>query len=93
MLVVVKSAPDTSDGRRGVALAQELGADVVFLQNGIYFAQRGRLEGVKGAVYALAEDARLRGITAGDLGPAIRTIEYADFVDLLTSGDKVVGMF
>lgn len=93
MLVIVKSAPDTCDGKRGVALAQELAADLVFLQNGIYFAQKGRLQSYRGAAYVLSDDARLRGLGAGDLDPEIRAVDYAGLVDLMVTGGKVVGMF
>ena len=43
MLVMIKSAPDTTDGALGLTLAKESGADLVLLQNGVYFAQKERL--------------------------------------------------
>ncbi len=43
MIVLIKSAPDTTDGMRGVSLARDGCADLVLLQNGVLFAQKGRL--------------------------------------------------
>lgn len=91
MLVLIKSAPDTSEGRRGVEIARTLHAGLVLLQNGVYFAQKGRLKDFSGAIYMLDDDSRLRGIT--DIERAVETIDYNRFVDLITSEDKTVGMF
>ncbi len=93
MIVIVKSAPDTADGRRGVKLARDMAADVVLLQNGIYFAQRERLDGFCGTAYVLVEDARLRGVKDEEIEKEIRKVDYGGIVDLIVAEDKVIGMF
>ena len=93
MLVIVKSAPDTTDGKRGIKLARDMAADVVLLQNGIYFAQRERLEGFCGTAYVLDDDVRLRGLKNGEIEKDIKMIDYGSLVDLMAGEDKVVGMF
>jgi sulfur relay protein TusB/DsrH len=93
MVVIVKSAPDTTDGRRGIKLARDMAADVVLLQNGVYFAQRERLEGFCGTAYVLIDDARLRGLKDEEIEKDIRRLDYGRLVDLMAGGDKVVGMF
>ena len=67
MLVMIKSAPDTTDGALGLILAKESGADLVLLQNGVYFAQKERLGTVPGAVYVLDDDKRLRGLKDSEM--------------------------
>jgi sulfur relay protein TusB/DsrH len=93
MIVLVKSAPDTADGVRGVSLAGEAAADLVLLQNGVYFAQKGRLGGFRGTVYVLDDDKRLRGMQDAELDGKARTIHYDKLVELMAGADKVVGMF
>ncbi len=93
MLVIVKSAPDTMDGKRGIKLARDMAADVVFLQNGVYFAQKERLEGFCGAAYVLDDDVRLRGLRGDEIEKDIKRLDYDGLVDLMAGEDKVVGMF
>jgi len=93
MLVIIKSAPDMPEGRRGIKLARDMAADVVLLQNGIYFAQRERLDGFCGTAYVLDEDARLRGVKDEEIEKNIRKVDYGSLVDLMANEDKVVGMF
>jgi sulfur relay protein TusB/DsrH len=93
MLVIVKSAPDTVDGKRGVKLAKDMAADVALLQNGVYFAQVERLEGFCGTVYALDDDLRLRGLKNDEVERDIKRLNYGSLVDLMADADKVVGMF
>ncbi|MCL4475953.1 MAG: DsrH/TusB family sulfur relay protein [Nitrospirae bacterium] len=93
MLVIVKSAPDTTDGKRGIKLARDMAADVVLLQNGIYFAQRERLEGFCGTAYVLDDDVRLRGLKNGEIEKDIKRLDYGSLVDLMAGEDKVMGMF
>jgi len=38
MLVIVKSTPDTPEGKRGIKLAIDITANVVLIQNAVYFA-------------------------------------------------------
>ena len=94
MLVIIKSAPDTPEGIRGVKFARDMSADIVLLQNGVYFTQGQKLKNTEftGTVYALEDDKRLRGLTTDDRGD-IRDINYDKLVDLMAENDKVMGMF
>jgi sulfur transfer complex TusBCD TusB component (DsrH family) len=65
MLIVIKSAPDTPEGKRGVKIARDMAADICLIQNAVYFAVKDRLEGFCGTVYLLDEDRRLRGLGEG----------------------------
>ena len=93
MLVIVKSGPDTADGKRGVKLARDMAADVALLQNGVYFAQKERLEGFCGTVYVLEDDLKLRGLRHEEVEKEIERLDYGTLVDLMAQEDKVVGMF
>lgn len=93
MLVMIKSAPDTTDGKSGLALAKKGGADVVLLQNGVYFAQKKRLGTFSGAVYVMDDDKRLRGLKDSELDKRVKIINYDKLTDIITSGEKVTGMF
>jgi sulfur relay protein TusB/DsrH len=93
MLVIVKSAPDTADGKRGIKLARDMAADVVLLQNGISFAQKERLEGFCGTAYVLDDDVRLRGLKGDEIEKGIKLVDYGSLIDLMANEDKVVGMF
>jgi sulfur relay protein TusB/DsrH len=93
MLVMIKSAPDTTDGALGLTLAKESGADIVLLQNGVYFAQQERLGPFTGNVYVLGDDKRLRGLRDTEMDNRAKTIDYDRVAELITGGEKVVGMF
>jgi sulfur relay protein TusB/DsrH len=93
MLVLVKSAPDTQDGVRGVTLARDAAADLVLLQNGVYFAQKERLGAFPGTVYVLDDDKRLRGIKDSEIDARVKAIDYDRLTDLMMGSDKVVGLF
>ena len=93
MLVIIKSAPDTTDGARGLTLAKEGGADLILLQNGVYFAQKERLGSFPGAVYVLDDDKRLRGLMDSEIDARAKAIDYDKLADIITGGDKVVGLF
>lgn len=93
MIVMVKSAPDTPDGVRGITLARDTVADLVLLQNAVYFAQKERLGAFPGTVYVLEDDKRLRGVGDTELAETVRTIDYDGLADLLMANDKVVGLF
>lgn len=93
MLVMIKSAPDTADGATGLTLAKEGGADIVLLQNGVYFAQQERLGDYSGSVYVLDDDKRLRGLKDSEMDSRVKIIDYDKLTDIITGGDKVVGMF
>lgn len=93
MLVMIKSAPDTTDGAIGLTLAKEGGADLVLLQNGVYFAQKERMGTFSGAVYVLDDDKRLRGLKDSEMDERVKTIDYDKLTDIITGGEKVAGMF
>lgn len=93
MFVIVKSAPDTTDGKRGMKLARDMAADVVLLQNAVYFAQKERLEGFCGTAYVLDDDVRLRGLKNDEIEKDIRKLDYGSLIDLMARADKVVGIF
>ena len=93
MIVMIKSAPDTTDGATGVTLAKQGGADIVLLQNGVYFAQKERLGAFSGAVYILDDDKRLRGLKDSEMDGRVKKIDYDKLTDIITGGKKVVGMF
>jgi len=93
MLVIIKSAPDTTDGARGLTLAKDAGADLILLQNGVYFAQKERLGSFPGAVYVLDDDKRLRGLMDSEIDARAKAIDYDKLADIITGGDKVVGLF
>lgn len=93
MIVMIKSAPDTADGARGLTLAKEGGADIVLLQNGVYFAQKDRISGFSGMVYVLDDDKRLRGLKDAEVDARVKAIGYDQLTDLMMQSDKVVGMF
>jgi sulfur relay protein TusB/DsrH len=93
MLVMIKSGPDTTDGALGLTLAKEGGADLVLLQNGVYFARSEQLGRFAGSVYVLDDDKRLRGLRDSELDSRAKSIDYDTLTDLITGGEKVVGMF
>ncbi len=93
MFVMIKSGPDTTDGAAGLTLAKAGGADLVLLQNGVYFAQKERLGDYSGTVYVLDDDKRLRGLKDSEIDARTKTIDYDKLTDIITSGDKVTGMF
>ncbi len=93
MLVIVKSAPDTPEGKRGIKLARDMAADICLIQNAVYFAQKERLEGFCGTVYLLGQDRNLRGISDGSIEKDIKAIDYDTLVDLMIKEDNVIGMF
>ena len=96
MLVIIKSAPDTPEGKKGVRLACDMFADIVLLQNGVYFIKKDKLEdlGFVRSAYVLEDDRRLRGLTDdGEHKKNIKDINYDGLVDLIAEHEKVIGMF
>jgi sulfur relay protein TusB/DsrH len=91
MLIVIKSAPDTPEGRRGITLAKDLAADVCLIQNAVYFARNGKPGDISGAVYVLGEDCRMRGLEEGAVAQGIQEVGYDEIVDMMISADKVIG--
>ncbi len=93
MVVIIKSAPDTNDGALGLTLAKEGRADLVLLQNGVLFAHKERLGSFSGAVYVLDDDKKLRGLKDSELDERVKVIDYDKLTDIITSDEKVTGMF
>jgi sulfur relay protein TusB/DsrH len=93
MLMIVKNGIDTPEGKRGVRLARDMAADLVLIQNGIYFVRDGGLDDFNGKVYVLDEDLVLRGLGDAEIGKDIRKVDYDALVDIIAGSDKVVGMF
>jgi sulfur relay protein TusB/DsrH len=91
MLVIIKSSPDVKGARSAVKLAEELSADIVLLQDGIYIAEQDGLEGFSGTAHVLSDDLRLRGVES--ISKHTRPIEYGELIDLMAAEEKVVGMF
>ncbi len=93
MIVMIKSAPDTTDGALGLTLAKQSGADLVLMQNGVYFAQKERLGDFSGTVYVLEHDKKLRGLQDSEMDARAKIIDYDKLTDIITGGRKVTGMF
>jgi len=93
MVVMIKSAPGTTDGALGLTIAQESGADLILLQNGVYFARKEQVGAFPGAVYVLDDDKRLRGLKDSEMDTRVKVISYDNLTDIITSGEKVTGMF
>lgn len=91
MLLIIRSAPDTTEARRAVKLARDTAADILLIQNAVCLAGKDRLEGFCGTVYALHDDIRLRGIS--DIEKGVKTVGYDEAVDLMAGEDKVIGIF
>ena len=92
MLVIVKSAPGTPDGRRGIKLAIDMATNVVLIQNAVYFAQKDRLDDFSGVIYALDNDIRLRGLRDEELKKDIKKLDYDGLVELMVEEDRVIGI-
>lgn len=93
MLVIIRNAPDTAEGKRGIKIAQSLNADIVLLQNGVYFAKKDVIEDFWGTIYVLRDDAKLRGVRTYDETKKTENITYDSLVDLMAGADKVCGLF
>lgn len=95
MIVIIKSAPDTPEGKRGVKIARDMSADIVLLQNGVYFLKERALEELDFArtAYILEDDRRLRGLKGASESKNIKGIDYAGLVDLMAEAGQVIGMF
>ncbi len=92
MMVMIKSAPDTTEAKRAVRLAADLGADLVLIQNAVYLAC-DKTARANSAIYALDEDLRMRGVGPdADIG-TVKRIDYEMLVDLISHDDRVYGAF
>ncbi|GAB4418333.1 MAG: hypothetical protein OHK0032_14330 [Thermodesulfovibrionales bacterium] len=93
MITIIKSSPDTHEGKRGFKLARDMASDMVLLQNGVYFSRKERFEGFCGKVYILEEDTRLRGLKNEEILKDAIKIDYDLLIDMMVEEEKVVGMF
>jgi sulfur relay protein TusB/DsrH len=93
MLVIVKSAPDTPEGKRGITMAKDLAANVVLIQNAVYFAQKDRLDGLSAIIYVLEDDIRLRGLRDDEINKGIKKLDYDRLIELMIEEDKAIGIF
>jgi sulfur relay protein TusB/DsrH len=93
MLLIIKSAPDTAEGKRAIKLANDMSADICLMQSAVYFSQRERLKGFSGTVYVIDEDRKLRGLKDEEIVPEIRKIDYEGLVELMAEKKKVIGIF
>ena len=92
MLIIIKNGIDTPEGKSAVRLARNMAADLVLIQNGIYFVRDAVLDNFSGKVYVLDEDLALRGLGDAVIGQDMKKIDYDTLVDLIADSDKVVGM-
>jgi tRNA 2-thiouridine synthesizing protein B len=72
------------------------GSSILLLEDGVYAAMQGTSveADLKGAmaskkVYALSADIKLRGLSTDRMIDGIELVDYAGFVDLTESNDKV----
>ncbi len=93
MIIIVRSGPDTPEGKRALKLAQSTASDIVLMQSGAYFLNEGALEGFYNAAYVLEDDMKLRGLKGEGSAARLKTINYDGLVDLMAETDKVIGMF
>jgi sulfur relay protein TusB/DsrH len=93
MLVIIKSSPDTPEGKSGIKLAIDMVANIVLIQNAVYFAQKDRLDSFSGIRYALEDDIRLRGLRDEELRKDIKKLDYDGLIELMIEEDKMIGIF
>ncbi len=93
MLVFIKNAPGTPEAKRGVRIARELAADIVFMQDAVYYARKNALEGFCGMGYAVKDDLELRGVRPDELEKEVKVLDYGELIDLLEKEVKVMGIF
>ncbi len=91
MIVLIKSLPETPEGKRGIKMARDMAADIVFIQNGIYYALDEMIGGYCGTAYAVKEDVEMRGMQ--NQMRSVKVIEWDKLVDMMVEEDKVVGAF
>jgi sulfur relay protein TusB/DsrH len=93
MLVIIKSSPDTPEAKRGIKLAMDMAANIVLIQNAVYFAQKNRHDSFTGIIYALEDDVRLRGLRDEELRKDMKKLDYDGLVELMIEEDKIIGIF
>jgi sulfur relay protein TusB/DsrH len=93
MLIIIKSSPDTPEGKRGIKLATDMPANVALIQNAVYFAQGNGDNSFNGIIYVLEDDIRLRGLRDEELRKDMKKLDYDGLVELMIEEDKVIGIF
>lgn len=93
MLIIIKSSPDTPEGKKGIKLAMGMAANVFLIQNAVYFALSDKNNSFNGIIYALEDDLKLRGLKDEELRKDIKKLDYDGFVELMAKEDKVIGIF
>jgi sulfur relay protein TusB/DsrH len=87
MLFLIASGPDTQEFKTAIQLAGDSNADICLLQNAVYAARTAD----NNNMYVLSDDLKLRGIHEHEISG--KSIDYDRLVDLMTTADKVVGLF
>ncbi|MBI5408019.1 MAG: hypothetical protein HZA14_01480 [Nitrospirae bacterium] len=87
MLFLISSAPDTKEFQTAYKLAKGMNAEICLLQNAVYASRDSN----NGNPYVMSDDVKLRGLNENEISG--RLIDYGQLVDLMTSMDKVVGIF
>jgi tRNA 2-thiouridine synthesizing protein B len=64
------------------------GDSLVLIQDGVFWAITGKLEGTEADVYALQEDLCARGYQVENA--SVPTIGYSDLVDLIAKEEKTI---
>ena len=93
MLHIVNKSPFESSGLQSCLRVAQPGAAVLLIEDGVYAATKAgasHLAGALGTVrfYALAPDIEARGMQ-GRTVEGIELVDYAGFVDLVTSHSTV----
>lgn len=92
MLVIIKSASGSQEAMRGLKVAGDISARLVLMQDAVYMARKGGLEGFfTGDAFVVEEDLKLRGNIKID--ESVRSIGYDELVGLMAEDDKIIGMF
>lgn len=96
-IVVIRSAPSSSEFKRGLKLAEQLKASGQNVQLCLLSAAVLATEGLANSGWELASHKDSIGMRAIDLSKAsdaVRPADYAEIVDLLISNNaKVIGAF
>jgi sulfur relay protein TusB/DsrH len=87
MLFLISSAPDTKEFKSAYQIAKDVKAEICLLQNAVYASRNPD----NNDFYVLQDDLQLRGINENEVSG--KFIDYSQLIDLMTSSDKVVGLF
>ena len=87
MLFLIASAPDTQEFKTAIQMASDAHADICLLQNAVYAARTSENKNM----YVLSDDMKIRGIEENEISG--KSIDYDRLVELMTTAEKVVGLF